>query len=450
EPPVLRHRFHGAGAGSVHGARRNHHSRRGSWREISLCHPDTHYRRELQLVSSGHLPEHARRRVDAHRVSRGRAEKRNEGGRLRSTATGDRRCGTDRGTRGSRSRGHRVRDRRPHRTPALLRRERAFEFRGRSGARDRLQSLCAACGLPYRGSATTRSESQRARCGGRGPTMRYGYWLPVFGGWLRNVENENMETSWVYVKKLAQRSEKIGFDLTLIAELNLNDIKGIEAPSLDAWSTAAALAAVTERLELMVAVRPSFHSPAILAKQAANIDRISNGRLALNVVSAWWKDEARRFGAQFDEHDDRYARTKEWLDIVDGAWREPAFSYSGTYYKHEDIVLEPKPISRPHRPRPTIYAGGESEAAKSLIARHCDAYVMHGDPPERIAPKVADMRRRREQAAETSGIELPPMRFGVAAYTIVRDDEAQVKREVDRITNVTAGSPGYQNYQDWI
>ncbi len=103
--------------------------------------------------------------------------------------------------------------------------------------------------------------------------MRYGYWLPVFGGWLRNVEDEKMETSWAYVKKLAQRSEQIGFDLTLIAELNLNDIKGVEAPSLDAWSTAAALAAVTERIELMVAVRPTFHLPALLAKQAANIDR---------------------------------------------------------------------------------------------------------------------------------------------------------------------------------
>ena len=123
--------------------------------------------------------------------------------------------------------------------------------------------------------------------------MRYGYWLPVFGGWLRNVENEQMAASWDYVRRLAQRSEAIGYDLTLIAELLLNDIKGINAPSLDAWSTAAALAAVTERLELMVAVRPSFHPPAILAKQAANIDRISNGRLSLNVVSAWWKDARR-------------------------------------------------------------------------------------------------------------------------------------------------------------
>jgi FMNH2-dependent dimethyl sulfone monooxygenase len=280
--------------------------------------------------------------------------------------------------------------------------------------------------------------------------MRYGYWLPVFGGWLRNIGDERMEASWDYVRRLAQRSEQIGYDITLVAELLLNDIKGIEAPSLDAWSTAAALAAVTERLELMVAVRPSFHPPAILAKQAANIDRISNGRLALNVVSAWWKDEARRFGAAFDEHDDRYARTTEWLDVVDGAWSKPRFSYDGKFYHHDDIVLEPKPVSRPGRPRPVIYAGGESETAKSMIARQCDAYVMHGDPPERIAPKIADMKRRREQAAEQLGVDLAPLQFGVAGYAVVRDSEREVTEEIDRITNVAVGSPGYGNYRDWI
>ena len=280
--------------------------------------------------------------------------------------------------------------------------------------------------------------------------MRYGYWLPVFGGWLRNVEHEGMAASWDYVKRLAQRSEAIGYDITLVAELLLNDIKGINAPSLDAWSTAAALAAVTEQLEIMVAVRPSFHPPAILAKQAANIDHISNGRLALNVVSAWWKDEARRFGAAFDEHDDRYARTQEWLDVVDGAWSQPCFSYHGRYYDHQDLVLEPKPVSRPGRRRPVLYAGGESETAKSMIARQCDAYVMHGDPPERIAPKIADMRRRREQASEALGVQLPPLQFGVAAYAIVRDSDAEVKAELDRITNVSVGSPGYGNYRDWI
>lgn len=277
--------------------------------------------------------------------------------------------------------------------------------------------------------------------------MRYGYWLPVFGGWLRNVEDEQMEATWSYVRRLAQRSEAIGYDLTLIAELFLNDIKGIEAPALDAWSTAAALAAVTERQELMVAVRPTFHDPALLAKQAANIDHISNGRLSLNVVSSWWKDEARRYGVRFDEHDDRYARTAEWLTVLNGVWREPAFTFSGRYYSVQDTILEPKPV---RRPRPVLYAGGESEAAKALITRECDAYVMHGDPPERIAPKIADLRARRERASESLGVELPPLRFGMAAYSVVRHTEVEARRELARITNVSPGSPGYANYQDWI
>ena len=271
--------------------------------------------------------------------------------------------------------------------------------------------------------------------------MRYGYWLPVFGGWLRNVEDEGMAATWSDVKRLAQRSEEIGYDVTLIAELFMNDIKGIDAPSLDAWTTAAALAAVTERLELMVAVRPTFHEPAILAKQAANIDQISNGRLALNVVSSWWADEARRYGIHFEEHDDRYARTEEWLKVLNGAWTESRFSHTGRLYNVEETVLEPKPV---RKPRPPIYAGGESEAAKRLITRECDAYVTHGDPVDRVIPKVNDIQQRRE------ALGLGPMLYGMAAYAIVRETEDDARRELDRITNVSPGSAGYGNYQDWI
>ncbi|MDF1503601.1 LLM class flavin-dependent oxidoreductase [Roseisolibacter sp. H3M3-2] len=273
--------------------------------------------------------------------------------------------------------------------------------------------------------------------------MRYGYWMPVFGGWLRNVEDEGMQASWDYVKRLARRSEEIGYDLSLVAELFLNDIKGIEADSLEAWTTAAALAAVTERLELMVAVRPTFHPPAILAKQAATLDHLSGGRLSLNVVSSWWKDEARRYGVQFDEHDDRYARTAEWLEVLDGAWRESGFSYAGKYYRSEETVLSPKPLRLPGRPRPTLYAGGESEAAKSLIAARCDAYVMHGDPVDVIAARVADLRARRD------ALGLPPLTFGMAAYAIVRSTEEEARRELARITTVRPDSPGFANFGDW-
>ncbi|HVB09983.1 MAG TPA: LLM class flavin-dependent oxidoreductase [Bacillota bacterium] len=269
--------------------------------------------------------------------------------------------------------------------------------------------------------------------------MRYGYWMPVFGGWLRNVEDEGMPPTWEYVSRLARRSERIGYDLSLIAELNLNDIKGVDAPSLDAWSTAAALAAVTDRLELMVAVRPTFHTPALLAKQAANIDHISGGRLSLNVVSSWWAEEAKKYGVTFEQHDDRYARTAEWLTVLDRAWREDHFTFEGRYYKVEDLVLQPKPSKRP-----TLYAGGESEAAKDMITSQCDAYVMHGDPPDRIRDKIKDMSERRARKG------LPPMQYGVAAYAIVRDSEREAQEELRRITDVKQNAAGYANYQQWL
>ncbi|GAB3237906.1 LLM class flavin-dependent oxidoreductase [Hymenobacter seoulensis] len=265
--------------------------------------------------------------------------------------------------------------------------------------------------------------------------------MPVFGGWLRNVEDENMRADWDYVKTLAQRSEDLGYDLSLIAELNLNDIKGEEAPSLDAWSTAAALAAVTKKLELMVAVRPTFHSPALLAKQAANIDHISGGRLSLNVVSSWWQDEAKKYGVHFEQHDDRYARTAEWLHVVDNLWKQDHFTFEGKFYKVTDSILQPKPVSRP---RPFLYAGGESEAAKNLIAAQCDGYVMHGDEPAAIGRRIQDLSQRREK------LGLPPMKFGVAAYSIVRNTEQEVKKELERITNVNGSAAGYKNYQQWL
>src|SRR5258707_15231054 len=237
-----------------------------------------------------------------------------------------------------------------------------------------------------------------------------------------------METTWSYVSRLARRSEEIGYDLTLIAELNLNDIKGPEEPSLDAWSTAAALAAVTHRLELMVAVRPTFHLPALLAKQAANIDQISNGRVSLNVVSSWWAEEAKQYGVHFDQHDERYARTAEWLEVVKGVWSQEQFSFEGKYYRVSDTLLQPKPVSRPH---PTIYAGGESNAAKELISSQCDAYVMHGDPPELIRQKIADLSERRDRHG------LPPMKFGMPVFVGLRVSQEESEREATRITELS-------------
>src|ERR671921_1557333 len=265
--------------------------------------------------------------------------------------------------------------------------------------------------------------------------MRFGYWMPIFGGWLRNVEDEGMAADWSYVKALAVESEAAGFDLSLIAELNLNDIKGHRAPSLDCWTLAPAVAAVTERLELMLAVRPNYHSPSLTAKALSTLDSIAPGRISLNVVSSWWKDEAAQYGAPFDVHDARYARTEEWLTVLSRLLTEDTVTHSGALYELQGCVMEPKPSVLP-----TVYIGGESPKAKQVIAAHGGAYVMHGDAPDVIAAKIADMDARTDK----------DFSYGVSGYVVVRDTEEEAQAELARILDVKSSPAAYASYQDFV
>ena len=268
--------------------------------------------------------------------------------------------------------------------------------------------------------------------------MRFGYWMPVFGGWLRNVRDEQMRADWPYLRALAVESEQAGFDLTLLAELNLNDIKGHAAPALDAWTLAPAVAAVTERLELMLAVRPNYHSPSLTAKAISTLDVIAPGRVSLNVVSSWWKDEAAQYGAPFDVHDARYERTDEWLEVLQRLLTEPVVTHHGALYDLQGCVLEPKPSALP-----TVYMGGESPKAKDVIARRGTAYVMHGDPPDVIAGKVRDMRAAAAEHGKA-------FTFGVSGYVIVRDTEEQAQAELARVLDVQADPAAYASYRDFV
>ncbi len=269
--------------------------------------------------------------------------------------------------------------------------------------------------------------------------MRFGYWTPIFGGWLRNVEDEQMPATFEYAAEAARVAEAGGFEVTLVPELNLNDIKGVAAPSLEAWAVATGLAAVTTKLEIMAAVRPGFHLPAVTAKQAETINAISSGRFTLNVVSAWWEDEAKQYGGIFSAHDDRYKRTEEFVAILKGLWTEPVFDFTGEYYHLEGSHLEPKPT-----PAPVLYAGGESEAGKRSIVAFADAYLTHGGTVDELRVKIDEMKRRREDAGKE-----PFSHFGMATYVIVRDTEEEAQAELDRITNVTEG-PAYESYQQFI
>jgi FMNH2-dependent dimethyl sulfone monooxygenase len=271
--------------------------------------------------------------------------------------------------------------------------------------------------------------------------MKIGYWTPVYGGFLRNVEHEGrMAATFEYIREVSVLADRLGYDITLVPELYLNDRKGIEAPSLEAWSLSAAIAAVTSRLRIMTAVRPGFHLPTVIAKTSATLADISGDRFSLNVVSAWWHEEARQYGGLFAEHDQRYVQSSEFVRILQGMWRENPYSQSGEFYQVDGAILSPKP-----HPAPRIFAGGESEDGREAIAGFADAYVMHGGTPDEVRVKIADVnaRRRRLQGADFAEV-------GMAAYIIVRDTEAEALAEMDRITTVDPLSPGYASFEEFV
>lgn len=267
-----------------------------------------------------------------------------------------------------------------------------------------------------------------------------GYWTPVYGGFLRNVRDEGrMAATWDYIREVSVKADRLGFHTTLVPELYLNDRKGTDAPSLEAWSLSAAILAATDRLRVMTAVRPGFHLPAVLAKTVSTLDSIAPGRVALNVVAAWWAEEARQFGGVFPAHDARYAQATEFVEVLNGLWESTPFTYRGDHYEFDGTIVEPKPSRHP-----VIFAGGESDAGREAIAGFADAYVMHGGTLDEVRTNVSDMNARSERLHGR-----PIAEFGMPAYVIVRDTEAEAQRELDRITTVDPHSPGYASFEQF-
>lgn len=269
--------------------------------------------------------------------------------------------------------------------------------------------------------------------------MEFGLWAPVYGGFLRNIEDEGMPATWATIREVAQTADRLGYSTMLIPELYLNDRKGIEAPSLEAWSLTSAVLAVTERLRVMAAIRPGFHLPAVTAKTISTLDDLAPGRLALNVVAAWWAEEAKQFGGDFPAHDERYEQAREFVEVVVGALRQAPFDYDGRFFQASGTIVQPQPARLP-----AVFAGGESPTGREAIAGFADSYAMHGGTVEEVREKVADLNARRER------IVGEPMReFAMAAYVIVRDTEEEAQQELERITTVDPASPGYASFQEF-
>ena len=248
------------------------------------------------------------------------------------------------------------------------------------------------------------------------PEPRFGVWAVVHGGWATfHHPDDPFDASWERNKRLILEAEALGFDSTLVAQHTINPT-GDQYEQLDAWTASAALAALTEGIEIITAIKPYLYHPVVLAKQALQIEDISAGRFAINLVNAWYRPELERAGIGFAEHDERYAYGREWITIVHELISGRRTSFDGKYFHVDDYELHPGSRSRE---RPTIYVGGESAPARDLVADKADVWFINGQPLDVVRGLIDDVAAR-PRAGE-------PVRFGLSAFVIARETETEAQ-----------------------
>jgi alkanesulfonate monooxygenase len=248
--------------------------------------------------------------------------------------------------------------------------------------------------------------------------MKVFWFIPTHGdtrylGTAEGARNANFD----YFKQIATAADTLGYEGVLLPTGRSCE---------DAWVVASSLIGATQRLKFLVAVRPGLSSPALSARMAATFDRLSNGRLLINVVTGGDPGELEGDGV-FVDHDTRYRITDEFLTI----WREHfraaneggAVEFEGRHLKSKGGKLLYPPVQTPH---PPLWFGGSSEAGREIAASHVDTYLTWGEAPDAVEQKIAAVRAQ----AKAKGREL---KFGIRLHVIVRETESQAWAAADEL-----------------
>jgi alkanesulfonate monooxygenase len=234
--------------------------------------------------------------------------------------------------------------------------------------------------------------------------MQVFWFIPTHGdGRYLGSAEAGRATSLPYMQAIAQAADSLGYGGVLLPT---------GAGCEDAWLVASALIPVTKRLRFLVAVRPGLMSPTLAARMTATFDRISDGRLLINVVTGGDPVELAGDGVHLS-HDERYEVTDEFLEVWRRTLAGDTVTLHGKHLKIDEAKLLIKGVQRPH---PPLYFGGSSPAAQRVAARHIDKYLTWGEPPAQAAEKIAAVRR----LAEAEGRDVT---FGMRLHVIVRESE---------------------------
>jgi alkanesulfonate monooxygenase len=244
--------------------------------------------------------------------------------------------------------------------------------------------------------------------------MQVFWFLPIHGdGRYLGTQHGARAVDHHYLKQIAQAADELGYGGVLIPTGRSCE---------DSWIVAASLIAVTRRLKFLVALRPSTISPTVSARQAATLDRLSEGRLLVNVVAGGDASDLEADGT-FLSHDERYEHAREFLDIWTRLMAGEEVNHDGKHLKVKGARLLFPPVQKPH---PPLYFGGSSDAAHDLAAEVVEEYLTWGEPPAEVAKKFADVRQRAAKLGRT-------VKCGVRLHVIARETNAQAWAAADEL-----------------
>lgn len=252
--------------------------------------------------------------------------------------------------------------------------------------------------------------------------IKFAYWVPnVSGGLVVSTIEQRTDWSYDYNIRLAQTAEKNGFEYAL-TQIRFTAGYGAENQH-ESVSFSHALLAKTEKLKVIAAILPGPWKPALAAKQLATIDYLTQGRIAINVVSGWFRGEFDAIGEPWPEHDERYIRSEEFIRTLKGIWTTDNYSFEGKYYQFQNYTLKPKPAQKPYI---EVFQGGSSRAARDMAARVSDWYFTNGNSVAEIKKQIDDVRAKAK-------LENRHVKIGVNAFIIARDTEQEAQAVLNEI-----------------
>ncbi len=254
--------------------------------------------------------------------------------------------------------------------------------------------------------------------------MKFGVWMPVYGGWLVNAPLEEPEISYNYVKNSAIEAEDCGFDSIWVPDHLLNPRKGENIASLEAWTTLTALATSTHKVKLGHSVLCSgFRYPAVVTKMAATLDEISHGRFIFALGAGWMQREFLAYGLTWSNHDDRIEQAGEQIKLIRSLWTQDKIDFKGRYYLLDNGVLVPGPVQKPC---PPVWYAGNSEKSRQIIIDNpdIDGWYISASSPEEAQEKIDDVKSR---------IGDRKLEYAIYAYALVGRSDQEAKEHLKKL-----------------